>query len=275
MIKDGCEFKFFIKVLRFMSYVFISLLSLLVNFFKVMGITPSTNLDAINEVCDEAEDETWIGGVSALSLNCDEDWCDDEMNCNEVDDLASAIVGKKSVVSRPRAVVKGVGLRDSVIYTNQSFILDYILSVWPDINLNKRVSVQFCVESGKNAHKQYLIRVSQDGLSLVIERELTEVATSAPLALLTQFVPSDEKDVNGYIINLMREHPLIKIHPKFLGYNQAIASITSRSKNKVKKQCRIPLPIRCRHTYAVKEDSDDFFLERNLLVTLMGLCGVT
>ena len=72
--------------------------------------------------------------------------------------------------------------------------------------------------------------MSQDGWFLVIERELSEIVTNAPISLLTQFVPSTEKDVQAYVQKLMKENPLIKIHPKFLGYNQAVAAITGRSK---------------------------------------------
>ena len=43
----------------------------------------STNLDAI----EEDDDTTWIGGVSAISLDYGDGWCDDNLGDNEVEDL--------------------------------------------------------------------------------------------------------------------------------------------------------------------------------------------
>ena len=85
------------------------------------------------------------------------------------------------------------------------------------------------------------------------------------LSLLTEYVPAGEKDVSGYIQTLVEKNKLLEMNPKFIGYNQALASITSRSKAQVKKTCRIPLPIKCRHTFAVKEDSDDYFFGKKFI----------
>ena len=99
-----------------------------------MGIYASTNLGSIREgvvvVVDDDDDETWMGGVSAISQNCEDDWCDDGIKDGEVLELASAfegLGGTKSAcskVSSSRTVIKGQGLKNSVIYTNEKFILD-------------------------------------------------------------------------------------------------------------------------------------------------------
>ena len=65
-----------------------------------MGLHPSTNLRSIaeNDNLDEEDDTTWIGGVSAISIE-DGDWCDNGIQENEINELASAVsCGKKSAI---------------------------------------------------------------------------------------------------------------------------------------------------------------------------------
>ena len=50
-------------------------------------MSPSTNLNAI----DEDDDTTWIGVVSAISLDYGDGWCDDNLGEKEVDELDSAV----------------------------------------------------------------------------------------------------------------------------------------------------------------------------------------
>ena len=110
---------------------------------------------------NDKDDETWMEGVSAISLDCEKDWYDDDVNENEVNDLQSAVTGYKSQAqtvkySSKNTLKRGQGLicgSSPVVYTNKTLQLEYILSVWPDVNLNTRVSVHFCIESGKGSHK--------------------------------------------------------------------------------------------------------------------------
>ena len=81
------------------------------------------------------------------------------------------------------------------IHTNKDLNLEYILCSWTDLFLNKRVSVHFRVESGINAHKSYLTRVSTSGYELVVEREMSEDSLDSVSSLLIEFVP-DGNNVN-------------------------------------------------------------------------------
>ena len=140
-----------------------------------MGVHDSTNLQSITEDHnDDDDDTTWIGGVSAISIE-EEGWCDDGVQKNEVNELASAIGGNQSAFTgfkssgfKSKAFVMNKGevkvSKSQVIHTNKSLNLEYLLCSWCDLNLNKRVSIQFRVESGNNAHKTYFTRVSTSGL---------------------------------------------------------------------------------------------------------------
>ena len=231
-----------------------------------MGLKPSTNLEAIKET-DDDDDETWIGGVSAISLNYDEDWCDEGVGKEEVDCLASAIsskVGRKSL----NGIKKKISCeQDKIVYTNDTLVLEYVLCQWKDLNLNDRVSVQFCMESGIDSHKKYLTRVSSSSKELVIDKEMSLDSRSAVNSLLVQFVPDKEKDVDAYLKKILKENPLMEIHPKLLAYKLAVSEVTNRSNTKkIVKSCRIPLPVMCRPTFAVKDDGCNLFFGKKNIV---------
>lgn len=243
-----------------------------------MGVHASTNLKSISEGFndDDDDDTTWIGGVSAISIE-EGGWCDDGFQKNEVNELASAIGANQSTFtgfkssgfkSKAFAMNKGDGKvsKGQVIYTNKSLNLEYLLCSWCDLNLNKRVSIQFRVESGNDAHKSYLTRVSTSGLELVIDRSMSKDSLDSISSLLIEFVGKEENDVSTAINKLISENPLIRMHPKMLAFDHAVAAVTARDQKAVTKSCRIPLPIKCRHTYAVKEDGDNFFFGKKFIV---------
>ena len=194
-----------------------------------------------------------------------------------MNELASAIGGNQSAFTgfkssgfKSKAFVMNKGevkvSKSQIINTNKSLNLEYLLCSLCNLNLNKRVSIQFRVESGNNAHKTYLTRVSTSGLELVIDRLMTKDSLDSISSLLIEFVGKEERDVITALNKLIVENPLIRMHPKMLAVDHAVATVTSRDKKQVTKSCRIPLPIKCRHTYAVQEDGDKFFFGKKFIV---------
>ena len=195
-------------------------------------MSPSTNLNAI----DEDDDKTWIGGVSAISLDYGDGWCDDNLGEKEVDELASAVNSKKnsakSNVHKVANVSKNPFIPDKVFnaYSNSTFQPEYVLNAWNDVHLKDRVSIQFKLESGNHAHKYVLTRVAESGRELVLEKNMSEDSKSAIDSCLIQFVPAEEEDVDEYLKNFVLKNPLINMHPKILSFNQAIATVNGRCK---------------------------------------------
>ena len=120
-----------------------------------MGMAASTNLDAI----EEDDDTTWIGGVSAISLDYGDGWCDDNLGDNEVEDLASAVkTTAKSKVKKVSRVSRNPFICDNLfnVYSNSTIQPEYVLNAWNDVHLNDRVSIQFKLDSGYHSHKNIL-----------------------------------------------------------------------------------------------------------------------
>ena len=78
-----------------------------------MGLKSTNNMHPIGEEDDDM-DETWIGGVSAMSFNCEDedDWADDGVGEDELSGLKSAMTGLKSSRKYSRAS-GGIIFRDT------------------------------------------------------------------------------------------------------------------------------------------------------------------
>ena len=129
------------------------------------------------------------------------------------------------------------------------------------------MSIHFRVESGIDSHKSYLTRVSTSGHELVVERDMTEDSLDSVSALLIEFVPDGKNiDVDAELGKIIEANPLIRVHPKLLAYDKAVASITKRNQSrKVVKSFRIPLGLKCRHTYTSKDDGCNYFFGKKFL----------
>ena len=177
-------------------------------------------------------------GVSAISIE-DGDWCDNGIQENEINELASAVsCGKQSAISGFKSkafMMKSIGNNapnniQKSIHTNKALNLEYILCSWTDLFLNKRVSVHFRVESGINAHKSYLTRVSTSGYELVVEREMSEDSLDSVSSLLIEFVPDGNNvNVDDDLEKIVQNNSLIRVHTKLLAYNETVESITRRN----------------------------------------------
>lgn len=138
-----------------------------------------------------------------------------------------------------------------------TFIPEYICDVWTDKSPKNRVSIQFRLDSGHRAHQELNIRVSTDGLSLTLTKNMSDVALYAT------------KGVKGPIA---KRNPSLKADPKLLDFfdnhtrmtarRQAVAKIFNREAKKGKKielEARLPLPFKCHQKIATAEDGDEFF----------------
>ena len=56
-------------------------------------------------------------------------------------------------------------------HTALDLIKEFMVDYWKDSTPNLRVSIQFQIETGINAHEKYDIRVSTDGMSLVVKKK--------------------------------------------------------------------------------------------------------
>ena len=92
------------------------------------------------------------------------------------------------------------------------------------------MSVHFRVESGINAHKSYLTRVSTSGYELVVEREMSEDSLDSVSSLLIEFVPDGNNvNVDDDLEKIVQNNSLIRVHTKLLAYNETVESITRRN----------------------------------------------
>ena len=138
-----------------------------------------------------------------------------------------------------------------------TFVPEYICDVWTDKSPKNRVSIQFRLDSGHRSHQELNIRVSTDGLSLNLTKNMSDVALNAT------------KGVKGPIA---KRNPSLKADPKLLDFFdnhtrmtarcQAVAKIFNREAKKGKKielEARLPLPFKCHQKIATAEDGDEFF----------------
>lgn len=112
---------------------------------------------------------------------------------------------------------------------------------------NQRISVQFIVESGSRAYKQYLVRVSISGKELVITRNVTDVSVDATVSLFAKKVPHDVEDPIAHAETYKKMRNLYW-YPKIIAFNKV--------------------------TLLEKMMETSFFLARSIYLILMVLFGV-
>ena len=131
----------------------------------------------------------------------------------------------------------------------KEFLVDY----WRDATPNMRVSVQFQVESGDMAHENYDVRVSTDGLSLVVTKRSSKYMMDSIKALFQVLV---ERGIDESSVQMLMKH-----HPRVIARKESVSKITHRNTHKryVDQEFRVALPFKCRHKITSSEDGDEYF----------------
>ena len=75
-----------------------------------------------------------------------------------------------------------------VLHTTTCFKPPYMMYVWVDLNLNRRISIHYTTDSGFGYHKSVLCRVLTDGMILVLENGAPTSVNSYYEALLKKFI---------------------------------------------------------------------------------------
>ena len=208
-----------------------------------LGVQSSSNLTTINEDDDLGDDETWIDGVSRMDINND-------VTCDEYEDGTCFQSSFKSIKKESnRKDSKTLGFKRTVTDLTKEFIVDS----WRDSTPNMRVSIQFQVESGDSRHDKYDVRVSTDGLSLVVTKKSSEYMMDAKKAL---FQVLEERGIDEMSIQMIMKH-----HPRVIARKDSVSRIIKRNTHKryVDQEFRIALPFQCRHKITSSEDGDEYF----------------
>ncbi len=143
-----------------------------------------------------------------------------------------------------------------------SFIPEYVLDVWKDTRPNNRCSITFLVESGHNKHKELKIRVSTDGNFLVINKKMSSIALSAQKGIKDLIIRKDKTFQNN------TQARLLDNHGRIIGRKSSVAVMCNRDSSRnpqVDLEARLPLPFKCRKTFAEKEDGDDLFFGKKFV----------
>lgn len=197
-------------------------------FFLDLGLNP------VNSGCD---DESYLGGSSVLEnglsgLNID-DSADNDVNARH----SSNAFGTENV---------GLMIQKEAI-----------LDIWQDCSPRFRVSVQFLLESGAQAHEQVNIRVSDCGNMLVVSKPLPRCIYDESLAIMTPRFSNmphacDEKKA---LSEFLSHHTRVVARKSSIKELEEKTGITA---DKIEMKWEIKLPFKCRPEF-VSEIEDKWF----------------
>ena len=112
-------------------------------------------------------------------------------------------------------------------------------------------------------HKDLKIRISTDGNYLVISKKMSNIALSAQKGIKELILRKDKTFQNDKI-----KARLLDNHGRIIGRKSCVEVICNRniSRNpQVDLDARIPLPFRCRKTFAKSDDGDELFFENKFV----------
>ena len=140
------------------------------------------------------------------------------------------------------------------------------MDVWVDLKLNKHISIQCVINYGVISHMSVLCHVLIDSMRLVLEKGTLTAVKKPHKELMVQFV-SAKVDIDAITINIISDNLLIKVHPKIITCNQSIENIKGRKSYKsIPKMVWLPIPFRCCHNFATKENGCHiFFGKKNVI----------
>lgn len=205
------------------------------------------NLDSIQEEYEDNDDQTWIDGVSRINIEGDRD------HHQDVDNGTCVQSAYRSVV-HVTAEHKSSGKRDGFAHTSLSLTKEFLCDYWKDSTPNMRVSVQFQLESGYDAHRKLNIRVSTDGMDLVVTKKTSIYMMDPTKGLIERFTKDGLMDIH-------EAKNILKYHPRIIARKDSVAGLLKRDSNKkeLDQTFRVPLPFKCRHKFTTPDDGDDFF----------------
>ena len=121
-----------------------------------------------------------------------------------------------------------------------------------------RVSVQVQLLSGNDAYKKVFLRISTDGMALVLTRPMSPYMARSDFAF-SSFILAERK---GCLSDqeLHYHKVLLKHLPKCTAHMVAVSKVKGRSMTDgFFCEKRIPLPRKVRHSFATVEDGDELF----------------
>ena len=246
--------------------------------FPAFGFAPYSNFD------EDDDESDYLDGKS-LSDDDVSEFCDTITGISEVDAATSEIISggfydqdasvmtgnkshaflaRKGSRSSPTSILRNSTSKksSSTKHFSATFVPEYILDTWKDSRPNNRCSISFLIESGYNRHKDLKIRISTDGNYLVISKKMSNIALSAQKGIKELILRKDKTFQNDKI-----KARLLDNHGRIIGRKSSVAVICNRniSRNpQIDLEVRIPLPFRCRKTFAKSDDGDELFLGKNL-----------
>ena len=194
------------------------------------------------------DDETWIGGVSRIDIN-DNGGSFGGDNCENESCVMSSFKSVHDTPNRPNGLSKNT----MFVYTNLSLVNPFMVDQWKDATPNKRISIQFQIATGVLAHKKLNVRVSTDGMSLVVTHQASKYLTNPKKSLLAMLLKRG--------LNKESAAELLMYHPRIIARKTSIAALIGRSNSekKLEYDFRIPLPYKCRHKITTELDGDKYF----------------
>ena len=215
--------------------------------YLVFGINARNNLGVIDEENDQNDEDTWIGGVSRMHIN------DNNANGRDCDDGSTCVQSAFRSVRVPSSERRSSRKNPSFRHTNFTLVNPFIVDYWKDATPNMRVSVQFQVNSGVNSHKKLEVRVSTDGLSLIVSTKSSKYVTDTSKGILAMLVKKG--------MDLTFAENTLKYHPRIIARKSSVSLLNGRDtqKKELEYEFRIPLAYKCRHKVATRLDGDEFF----------------
>ena len=247
--------------------------------FPAFGFSPYSNFD------EDDDDSDYLDGKS-LSDDDVSEFCDTITGISEVDAATSEIISggfydqdasvmtgnkshaflaRKGSRSSPTSILRNSTSKknSSTKHFSATFVPEYILDTWKDSRPNNRCSISFLIESGYNRHKDLKIRISTDGNYLVISKKMSNIALSAQKGIKELILRKDKTFQNDKI-----KARLLDNHGRIIGRKSSVAVICNRniSRNpQIDLEARIPLPFRCRKTFAKSDDGDELFFGKKFV----------
>jgi len=183
-----------------------------------------------------------------------------DINPNETvveDDDTSVVSAFKSVRDPSAKNNRAHASKSDFIHTKLSIVNVFMVDRWSDPSTNNRISVQFQVSTGVFAHTNLNVRVSSDGMSLVISHKSSKYMTNHEKALMGVLLKRG--------LNKSSCTHLLEYHPKCIARKKTMSKLNGRDmvNTDLEYECRIPLPCKCRHKVTNELDGDKYFYGMN------------
>ena len=188
------------------------------------------------------------------------------------DDI-SLMTGFKSVAFREssghhsassRKQISSILKKKQVPVYNSILAPEYILDTWKDQIPNNRCTIQFRLPSGRDAATETKVRVSTNGMFLVLTRQMSDIALNATKGVISTIRKRNPS------INLKDkvQKELFNNHSRIIGRRSTVSNICHRdiSSPNVPLESRIPLPFKCRSQVTTEKDGDSIFYGQSYFI---------